>query len=507
MPVGIVSAVYGARCEVLEGGHPVTCLLRGRLKLAAHGLAVGDHVEFRRLDASTAVVERILERRNELTRSSRERLRRRKREAPAASQVVLANPDQVVFVAAARNPGIQFPLMDRALALARAAALPAAVCINKMDLAPPDEIRRLLRPYERLGLPVHLVSAETGDGLNLLRSLLKDRLSFFWGGSGVGKSSLIQALTRQEVQIGRWRTDNPRGPHTTNVTRLYPLPGGGLIADTPGFDWLELDTVQSAPDRTALFLPEAAAFAQTCRFPGCSHCGEPGCGVMAAVLRGEVDRARYARFRVEIAELAPPPVLPLEMFLAENELIFRMREGNTSVWTTLQLYYLFLDHRPEKAGLLEALGVAPDAGEPHWALFHELWPGAVMSRARLTLKVTGRLPLEEALREGDELILRERGIVKGVARVSAARPARDAWRLRKAVKGTPLYEHHAFWSDLKAPPGAHLPPVEASLVTVGHIERFDLIPELALGAITRTEAGPVLDYLEIGSSEDERARE
>ena len=152
MPIGIVSVVYGARCEVLpagsqgpEHGKPLPCLLRGKLKREARTLVVGDHVEYERLDAHTGVVERILPRRNQLARSNRERPRRRAA-GPPPEQVVLANPDQVVFVAAARNPGLSFQLMDRALALARAAQLPAAICVNKMDLAPEPEVLRLMRP-------------------------------------------------------------------------------------------------------------------------------------------------------------------------------------------------------------------------------------------------------------------------------------------------------------------------------------------------------------------------
>jgi putative ribosome biogenesis GTPase RsgA len=118
--VGVVSVVYGARCEVLAGGVSLPCLLRGRLKQAAMTLAVGDRVEYRRLDDQQGVVERVLERRNELSRSNRERPRRKGKAGVYPKQVVLANPDSVVFVAAARDPGIDFPLMDRALALARA---------------------------------------------------------------------------------------------------------------------------------------------------------------------------------------------------------------------------------------------------------------------------------------------------------------------------------------------------------------------------------------------------
>lgn len=504
MPIGIVSVVYGARCEVLEDGKPLPCLLRGRLKREASTLVVGDHVEYERVDDRTGVVERILARRNQLARSSRERPRRRST-GPAPEQVVLANPDQVIFVAAARNPGISFQLMDRALALARAAKLPAAICVNKMDLAPEPEILRLMRPYEQLGIPIVYASAEERRGLEHLEPLLKDRLSFFWGGSGVGKSSLIRALTGQEVKVGNWREDNPRGPHTTNVTRLYPLPFGGLIADTPGFDWLELDTVDTGPERIQAMLPEALRFEPECRFPGCSHCGEPGCAVMAAVLSREIDRARYARFRAAVAEAEPPPSHPTELLAEGDELFFRMHEGNTWVWTTFQLFYLFQADRPEREGLLDTLGVPPGAGEPGWVLFQEK-PAPASARATFTGKLTARVPVEEIARPGEEVILRERGVVKGVARFEEVQPAPTDWRLRKPLKGTPIYDNHAFWTDLKPPPGERLPEVHAAYFTLGHIERFEMIPSLALGTVTRQEIGLVLDFLEIGSSEDELGR-
>lgn len=504
MPIGIVSVVYGARCEVLEDGKPLPCLLRGRLKREAGHLAVGDHVEFERVDDHTGVVERILARRNQLARSSRERPRRRS-SGPAPEQVVLANPDQVIFVAAARNPGISFQLMDRALALARAAKLPAAICVNKMDLAPEPEILRLMRPYEALGIPILYTSAEERRGLEALEPLLKDRLSFFWGGSGVGKSSLIRALTGQEVKVGNWREDNPRGPHTTNVTRLYPLPFGGLIADTPGFDWLELDTVDTGPERIQAMLPEALRFEPECRFPGCSHCGEPGCAVMAAVLAGEIDRPRYARFRSAVAEAEPPPSHPIELLSHDDELFFRMREGNTLTWATFQLFYLFQAERPERRGLLETLGVPPEAGEPGWVLFQET-PAPASVRPALTGKLTSLAPVESLVRAGEEVILRERGVVKGVARFREVQPVSSDWRLRKPLKGTPIYDAHAFWTDLKPPPGEALPEVHAAYFTISDIERFEVIPSLALGVVTRQDIGLVLDFLEVGSSEDELGR-
>ena len=505
MPIGIVSVVFGARCEVLEGTVSLPCLLRGRLKQEAVGLAVGDHVEFKRVDAHTGVVERILPRRNELARSNRERPRRRREATAYPKQVVLANPDQVIFVAAARDPGVNFELLDRALALARAAGLPSAICVNKMDLAPEEEIVRLLRPYERMGVPVLFTSVEAQRGLETLEPLLKDRVSFFWGGSGVGKSSLIRAITGAELKVGHWRTDNPRGPHTTNVTRLYPLPYGGLIADTPGFDWLALDTVEAAPDQAELLLPEALGLADGCRFPGCTHCGEPDCTVMAAVLDGTIDRGRYTRFRRAVAESRPPVSHPTELVSAGEELFFRMRDGNTSLWTTLQLYYLFEEGHPEREGLLNALEVPSPRDEPQWLVFQERQVGG--SQTVLTGKLTGLEPASALLEAGQELILRERGVVKGVARVKAIKPIADTWRLRKPLKGTPIYESRAFWTDLKPPKGVRLPPVHSALLTVDHIERFEPLPELAFGALTRQESGLVLDFLEVGSSEDELAKE
>lgn len=506
MPIGIVSVVFGARCEVLVDGASLPCLLRGRLKQEAGSIAVGDHVEYARLDEHTGVVERILPRRNELARSNRERPRRRGGSESFPKQVVLANPDQVVFVAAARDPGINFDLMDRALALARSAGLPSAICVNKMDLAPEADVLRLMRPYEQMGVQVIYTSAEHRRGLEALEPLLKDRVSFFWGGSGVGKSSLIRALTGQEVKVGKWRVDNPRGPHTTNVTRLYPLPYGGLLADTPGFDWLALDTVDTAPDQITLLLPEALSLAEGCRFPGCAHCGEPGCAVMAAVLDGRIDRGRYARFRASVAESAPRPSQPTELVSSGDELFFRMREGNSTLWTTFQLYYLFQEGRPERQGLLDALDVPPTPDEPVWVVFQERGVAGSDARTVLTGKATSLDPALGGLPEGQELVLRERGVVKGVARLQALHPVSDTWRLRKPLKGTAIYESHSFWTDLKPPPGARLPPVTSALLTIDHIERFEPIPELAFGALTRQEIGWVLDFMEVGSSEDELAK-
>jgi ribosome biogenesis GTPase len=295
MPWGIVSGVFGARCQVLEGEREVACLLRGKFKQegAACPLAVGDDVEYRMVDARLGVIENVRERRSELRRYGGERQRRSRR---GGNQVMLANADQAVFVAAAREPGIDFLLVDRALATARACGLAPALCVNKMDLADHEAIRHIIAPYERMGMPVVYASAAQGDGLEELRRLLAGKISLFWGGSGVGKSSLICALTGREIRVGVWNPENPRGPHTTANARLYPLPDGGILADTPGFDTLLLTPDIEATPPEEVLLPEAAPLAPICRFPNCTHRGEPGCAVQAAVLSGAIDAGRYSRF-------------------------------------------------------------------------------------------------------------------------------------------------------------------------------------------------------------------
>jgi ribosome biogenesis GTPase len=506
MPVGVVSAVFGVRCEVLDEGSAIPCVLRGRLKLEAVHLVAGDRVEYQRLDTRQGVVEKVLARRNELARSGRDHSRRKNGRDGFPKQVVLANPDQVVFVAAARNPGIAFDLLDRALAIARSARLAAAICVNKMDLAPSDQIQRLMAPYQRLGLPVYYVSAETREGLEALEAHLTGKSSFFWGGSGVGKSSLIQALTGADVAIGKWRTDNPRGPHTTNVTRLYPLTSGGHIADTPGFDWLELDTVAALEDAVGALLPEAVPLAGRCRFPGCSHCGELGCAVMAAVLEGSVDRGRYTRFRQALAEESPKPHLPSEILQGENELLFRMRDGGVPVWTSLRMYYLFQE-RPERRGLLEALGAPQDAENPIWTVFHEHKSGrAGRPNGTLTAKLTRFTALDPPAADGRELFLRERGTVKAIGSFSSFREMPTTWKLRQSMKGTAVYEGRAFWADLKPPRGERLPQLAGAAAEISISQRFEPLPELALGVLTEDGGQLWLDFLEVGSSEDELAQ-
>jgi ribosome biogenesis GTPase len=502
---GLVTAFYGARCLVHADGREFDCALRGRMRREGIAVAVGDQVEFQPIGANQGAVDAVLPRRSALVRPAGDRTRRRP--GPGVpEQVVVANADQVLVVQAARSPGINFDLMDRALALARAARLPAVIVINKMDLAPAGEIHPILAPYGRLGLTVHFVSAARYTGLEELERQLQGRVSLFWGTSGVGKSSLIRSMTGIEIRVGSWSDDNPRGPHTTNATRFYPLPRGGWIADTPGFDLLDLDLLTGHPERTHLLLPEADLLHEPCSFPGCRHCGESGCAVMTAVLDGRVDRGRYARFRAAMREGEEPRPPPPQILCSGDELFFQSREGSAAVWFTFSLHHLFKDESEERGRLCRLLGVPPDAEPVWWCQYVAEEDPAAPSRSRLRVKATGTAPAAAHLREGADVVLRERAVVRGIARLREIRPARDTWKLRQAMKGTPIYDRHALWTDLKPPPGVRLDAVQGSVLLLDRIVRFEPLPSLALGALSLQDGLPVLDLLEMGSSEDELAR-
>lgn len=284
--------------------------LRGKLKedyKETDLVALGDRVKIEPLpieaDQVNAVIVEVAPRQRVLSRV-----------APSSAvgtsaereQVIIANPDQAIFVFAAAHPAPHTRMLDRFLVAAEKAEIPEIrICVNKIDLvADRAEVLDKFGVYERIGYPLLLVSAKTGEGLDALSAVLTGKISVFTGPSGVGKTSLLNAiepdLGRRVSEVSRATT---KGRHTTRYSELVPLASGGYIADTPGIRSISPWDVE--PDELDGYYIEIAPHVAGCRFQDCTHAHEPGCAVRAAVARGEISPERYdsyLRLREELEE-------------------------------------------------------------------------------------------------------------------------------------------------------------------------------------------------------------
>jgi ribosome biogenesis GTPase len=287
LPGLIVRAQSGFFTVQTESG-PLTCRLRGRLKQGPRLgdiAAVGDRVQVARLADGTGMIESIEPRARSLVRLD-------PRPRGVYQQVILANPDQAMFVFACANPEPHTRMLDRFLVIAEKQGIPAIIVANKLDLLDRAGAEAIFGCYPALGYPVLYTSAKTGEGIELLRAKLTGKVSALAGPSGVGKSSLLNAiqpgLGLAVHEVGE-ATD--RGLHTTNVRQLFPLDGGGYVADTPGLRTLALWDTE--PEELDGYFPEIAPLVAQCAFNDCTHSHEPGCAVRAAVEAGIVRPERY----------------------------------------------------------------------------------------------------------------------------------------------------------------------------------------------------------------------
>jgi ribosome biogenesis GTPase len=260
------------------------------------------------LGHGTGAIEEVLPRGKVLSRQAPGSSGRAGQRRPLADreQVILANPDQAVFVFAAASPAPRLGMLDRFLVIAEAAELPAVVCVNKIDLVPEADARAIFDLYERLGYPVLYASALARLGLEVLRSRLRDRISVLAGPSGVGKSSLLNALQPGLGRVARAISQATRkGRHTTVTSELLRLDFGGWVADTPGLRALAPWDVEA--EEVDGYFVDIGPLVSQCEFSDCSHVQETGCAVRAAVAAGRVAPSRYESYlklRSDAAQLA-----------------------------------------------------------------------------------------------------------------------------------------------------------------------------------------------------------
>lgn len=259
--------------EVQTKDITVTCRARGNLRRGSTIPQTGDMVTIS-VERGKGMVEKIHPRRNSFIR-------------PA-----VANIDALVVFAANANPVTEPFLIDRVAAIAGAQEVPVYLCINKCDLDPAQD---LIRIYTHAGFQVIAASAETGEGIERLRELIKGKLVAFTGNSGVGKSSILNRLCPElNLPTGEVSEKLGRGRHTTRHVELYDLGDGTLVADTPGFSSFDTDQMDvMLKENLQYAFPDFGTYIGACQFRDCSHRKEPGCAVTAALQSGEIEPTRY----------------------------------------------------------------------------------------------------------------------------------------------------------------------------------------------------------------------
>jgi len=286
---GLVIRSQAGFMSVRTAEGDVLCRVRGRLRRGrAEGdlVAVGDQVLIEIHADGSGSIAQVLPRKSVLSR----RLSGVNYEY---QQILLANPDQVVLVFACAQPDPSLRMLDRFLVVSEKQKIPAVVVANKLDLVPPERARELFEVYRRIGYDLIYTSTLTGEGIPELKSRLQGKLNSLAGPSGVGKTSLLNSVQPGlALQVGSVsRGLQGKGMHTTQVKQLFPLDGGGYLADIPGLRTLALWDVQG--EELDAYFREIAPLVPECQFNDCTHSREPGCAVRSAAESGRIDPRRY----------------------------------------------------------------------------------------------------------------------------------------------------------------------------------------------------------------------
>jgi ribosome biogenesis GTPase / thiamine phosphate phosphatase len=286
---GRVLRVHGLQSLVqTEDGRQFRCavrrLLRSLVTDERNIIATGDRVWFRPAPDNEGLIERVEARHGLLTRASRGR-----------EHVLVANVDQVVIVLSLVEPDLKPHLMDRYLVSAEQGGIAPIICLNKADRVDPVPYQPLIGYYQQLGIPTLLTSALTGFGIDRLRSYLPGRQTVFSGQSGVGKSSLLNAIQPGlALRVREVSEANQKGRHTTTTAELLQLDGGGWVVDTPGIRQFQLWDI--LPEEVEGFFPEFRPYVPICAFPDCTHTHEERCAIKRAVRLHRISARRYISY-------------------------------------------------------------------------------------------------------------------------------------------------------------------------------------------------------------------
>lgn len=294
---GVVIKSTGSWYTVLsENGVLLDCRIKGLFRIkgikTTNPIAVGDNVEFEMENDGKAVINKIEERKNYIIRRSINLSKQ--------SHILAANIDSAFLIVTLAFPRTSAGFIDRFLLTAEAYHIPTSIIFNKIDLFEDDEIlmkdlNAFIQIYERIGYKCYKVSATKRENISVLQELTKDKTTLIAGHSGVGKSTLVNAMDKNlDLRVGEISDAHSKGKHTTTFAEMHRLNYGGFIIDTPGIK--ELGLVDMEKEEISDYFPEMRALRNKCKFNNCLHLNEPKCAIIEAVDKGEIAASRYSSY-------------------------------------------------------------------------------------------------------------------------------------------------------------------------------------------------------------------